>query len=92
VQKDNPTTSSQGVSLIGQGIITGPPPQPTLTGYCFGSFAGTNLCGVVKDVTSLPSGAGGVASRVGERSLAAFHASSGMALLPVKGRRAQAWP
>jgi hypothetical protein len=53
---DNAPGNPHIITLTGQGVNTGPPPQPTLTGYCYGSFALTNQCGVVKDVTSCPVG------------------------------------
>src|SRR5260370_42072732 len=54
---DNAPGSPQSIALAGQGINTGPPPQPTLTGYCFGTITGTaNMCALVKDVISCPVG------------------------------------
>ncbi len=54
---DNASGSPQSITLTGQGINTGPPPQPTLTGYCFGTITGTAImCALVKDVISCPVG------------------------------------
>jgi Protein of unknown function (DUF1573) len=54
---DNASGSPQSITLTGQGINTGPPPQPTLTGYCFGTISVLgNKCAVVKDLTSCPVG------------------------------------
>jgi hypothetical protein len=54
---DNAPGSPHSITLTGQGVNTGPPPQPTLTGYCFGTISGVgNKCAVVKDLTSCPVG------------------------------------
>jgi hypothetical protein len=54
---DNAPGSPHSITLTGQGINTGPPPQTTLTGYCFGTITGiANKCAVVQDVISCPVG------------------------------------
>lgn len=53
---DNAPGSPHTVSLSGNGVISGPPPQPTLTGYCFGLTTVLNMCALVKNTTSCPVG------------------------------------
>ena len=54
---DNAPGSPHSITLTGQGINTGPPPQPTLTGYCFGTITGiANKCALVQDSPSCPVG------------------------------------
>lgn len=54
---DNPSGSPRSIALTGQGINLGPPPAPTLTGYCFGTITiAPNKCALVKDVISCPVG------------------------------------
>jgi len=53
---DNASGSPQSITLAGQGVSSGPPPAATLTGYCFGTITGTNMCALVKDVISCPVG------------------------------------
>jgi hypothetical protein len=49
--------SPQSVALSGQGVSSGPPPVPTLTGYCFGTIKGVpNKCALVQDVAHCPVG------------------------------------
>ena len=52
---DNAPGSPHNIALAGQGIVSGPPPQPTLTGYCSGGIA-FNQCTAVKDTRSCPVG------------------------------------
>ena len=54
---DNASGSPQSITLAGQGINTGPPPQPTLTGYCFGTITiPVNKCALAKDLADCPVG------------------------------------
>lgn len=54
---DNAPGSPHTISLSGNGVISGPPSPPTLTGYCFGaSSIDLHLCAVAKDVISCPVG------------------------------------
>jgi uncharacterized protein DUF1573 len=54
---DNASGSPQSITLAGQGVNTGPPPVPTLTGYCFGTIEGVpNKCALVQDVAHCPVG------------------------------------
>jgi hypothetical protein len=54
---DNAPGSPHSITLTAQGINTGPPPQPMLTGYCFGTITGiANKCALVKDLISCPVG------------------------------------
>ena len=54
---DNASGSSQSITLTGQGVSSGPPPPPMLTGYCFGTISGiANKCALVQDLTSCPMG------------------------------------
>ena len=54
---DNASGSPQSITLTGQGVNTGPPPPPTLTGYCFGTIKGApNKCALVQDVAHCPVG------------------------------------
>ena len=54
---DNASGSPQSITLAGQGVNTGPPPTPTLTGYCFGTIEGLpNKCALVQDVAHCPIG------------------------------------
>ena len=54
---DNASGSPQSITLVGQGVNSGPPPAATLTGYCFGTIAGIpNKCAVVQDSAHCPVG------------------------------------
>ena len=54
---DNAPGSPHTISLSGNGVDSGPPSPPTLTGYCFGaSSIDLHLCAVAKDVISCPVG------------------------------------
>jgi len=54
---DNAPGSPHNILLTGNGVVSGPPGPPTLTGYCFGVVTiKPNMCALVKDVTSCPVG------------------------------------
>jgi len=54
---DNASGSPQSITLTGKGVNTGPPPPPTLTGYCFGTITvAPNKCALVQDLASCPVG------------------------------------
>ena len=54
---DNAPGGPHNILLTGNGVVSGPPGPPTLTGYCFGVVTiKPNMCALVKNVTSCPVG------------------------------------
>jgi hypothetical protein len=54
---DDAPGNPHSITLSGRGTNSGPPPPPTLTGYCAGTITVMpNKCALVQDLTSCPVG------------------------------------